>query len=85
MPTTPLRAAIIGTSHVGSTFDDRFPAGHELIPSSHASCYAIHPRTQLVAGCDLIPERLAAFGSTACKATWRCLDCREPFEHFKPI
>ena len=30
-------------------------------------------------------ERLAAFGSTACKATWRCLDCREPFEHFKQI
>lgn len=30
-------------------------------------------------------ERLAAFGSTACKATWRCLACREPFEHFKPI
>jgi len=30
-------------------------------------------------------ERLAAFGSTACKATWRCLDCLEPFEHFKPI
>ena len=30
-------------------------------------------------------ERLAAFGSTACKATWRCLACMEPFEHFKPI
>jgi ring-1,2-phenylacetyl-CoA epoxidase subunit PaaD len=30
-------------------------------------------------------ERLAAFGSTACKATYRCLDCREPFEYFKPI
>jgi ring-1,2-phenylacetyl-CoA epoxidase subunit PaaD len=30
-------------------------------------------------------ERLAAFGSTACKALFRCLDCREPFEHFKPI
>lgn len=30
-------------------------------------------------------ERLSAFGSTACKATYRCLDCREPFEHFKPI
>lgn len=30
-------------------------------------------------------ERLAAFGATACKALWRCLDCREPFEHFKPI
>ena len=30
-------------------------------------------------------ERLAAFGSTACKALHRCLACREPFEHFKPI
>ncbi len=30
-------------------------------------------------------ERLSAFGSTACKAMYRCLDCREPFEHFKPI
>ncbi len=30
-------------------------------------------------------ERLSAFGSTACKALHRCLDCREPFEYFKPI
>ncbi len=30
-------------------------------------------------------ERLSAFGSTACKALYRCLDCREPFEYFKPI
>ena len=30
-------------------------------------------------------ERLAAFGSTACKALYRCITCREPFEHFKPI
>ena len=30
-------------------------------------------------------ERLSAFGSTACKAMHRCLACREPFEHFKPI
>ncbi len=28
---------------------------------------------------------LSAFGSTACKALHRCLDCKEPFEHFKPI
>ena len=34
---------------------------------------------------SLQTERLAAFGSTACKATWRCLACKEPFEHFKPI
>jgi len=30
-------------------------------------------------------ERLSQFGSTACKALHRCLDCREPFEYFKPI
>jgi len=30
-------------------------------------------------------ERLSAFGSTACKSLHRCLDCREPFEHFKAI
>ena len=30
-------------------------------------------------------ERTSAFGSTACKSLHRCLDCREPFEYFKPI
>ena len=30
-------------------------------------------------------ECLSRFGSTACKALYRCLDCREPFEYFKPI
>ncbi|MDE2333522.1 MAG: phenylacetate-CoA oxygenase subunit PaaJ [Rhodospirillales bacterium] len=28
-------------------------------------------------------EELAPFGATACKSLWRCLTCREPFEHFK--
>jgi ring-1,2-phenylacetyl-CoA epoxidase subunit PaaD len=27
--------------------------------------------------------RLAEFGSTSCKALWRCEDCREPFDYFK--
>jgi ring-1,2-phenylacetyl-CoA epoxidase subunit PaaD len=30
-------------------------------------------------------ERLAEFGSTACKALYRCRECREPFDYFKPI
>ncbi len=30
-------------------------------------------------------ERLSAFGSTACKALYRCTACREPFEYFKPL
>lgn len=34
---------------------------------------------------SLHTERLSAFGSTACKALHRCLSCREPFEHFKPL
>lgn len=25
------------------------------------------------------------FGSTACKALYRCLDCSEPFDYFKPF
>ncbi|MBT0961091.1 1,2-phenylacetyl-CoA epoxidase subunit PaaD [Denitromonas iodatirespirans] len=29
--------------------------------------------------------RLSEFGSTACKSLYRCEDCREPFEYFKPI
>lgn len=30
-------------------------------------------------------ERLSQFGGTACKALYRCRDCREPFEYFKPL
>lgn len=28
-------------------------------------------------------EELAPFGSTACKALWRCTSCREPFDYVK--
>ncbi|WP_028601904.1 1,2-phenylacetyl-CoA epoxidase subunit PaaD [Ottowia thiooxydans] len=28
---------------------------------------------------------ISHFGSTACKALYRCLDCMEPFDHFKRI
>jgi len=30
-------------------------------------------------------ERLSQFGSTPCKAQWRCTDCLEPFDYFKCI
>jgi ring-1,2-phenylacetyl-CoA epoxidase subunit PaaD len=29
-------------------------------------------------------EELARFGSTSCKAQYRCRDCLEPFDYFKP-
>lgn len=28
-------------------------------------------------------EKISQFGSTACKALWRCKACREPFDYFK--
>ena len=28
-------------------------------------------------------SRISEFGSTVCKALWRCNDCREPFDYFK--
>ena len=30
-------------------------------------------------------ERISQFGSTPCKAQWRCLSCLEPFDFFKCI
>ncbi|WP_299916127.1 1,2-phenylacetyl-CoA epoxidase subunit PaaD [uncultured Roseobacter sp.] len=30
-------------------------------------------------------ERISQFGSTPCKAQWRCSDCLEPFDYFKCI
>ncbi len=30
-------------------------------------------------------ERISQFGSTPCKALYRCLACKEPFDYFKPL
>ena len=30
-------------------------------------------------------ERISEFGSTSCKALWRCRQCAEPFDYFKCI
>ncbi len=34
---------------------------------------------------SLDTARISEFGSTPCKAAWRCNACREPFDHFKCI
>ena len=45
------------------------------------------PTTQKEIACprcnSLDTERVSEFGSTACKASWRCRACLEPFEYFK--
>ena len=61
------------------------PVGTEVplrfMPRTHTAAPALAcPRCG-----SLQTERLSAFGSTACKALYRCLACREPFEHFKPL
>lgn len=46
----------------------------------------LHGRSVPCVRCGSVnTERLSAFGSTACKALYRCLDCMEPFDYFKPI
>lgn len=35
--------------------------------------------------CGSLDTRLIShFGSTSCKALYRCVACREPFDYFKP-
>ncbi len=49
--------------------------------------YGIAPPTRSDPACPQCgstkTELLSAFGSTSCKALWRCMTCREPFDHFK--
>jgi ring-1,2-phenylacetyl-CoA epoxidase subunit PaaD len=52
-----------------------------------ASPGAVSPATEAIAcpRCRSVEvERLSEYGSTPCKALWRCLACREPFDYFKP-
>ena len=53
-----------------------YSTGNSAQSAHHPSC----PRCS-----SAETEQLAAFGSTACKALYRCLACQEPFEYFKPI
>jgi len=34
---------------------------------------------------SLSTQQISEFGSTACKALWKCHDCKEPFDYFKPL
>jgi ring-1,2-phenylacetyl-CoA epoxidase subunit PaaD len=48
-------------------------AGRDIAPALCPQC-----------GSDRTVE-ISRFGSTPCKALWRCLDCAEPFDRFKCI
>lgn len=54
--------------------------------AGEAQTLHFHPKNIACPRCGSVnTQRLSAFGATACKALHRCLDCLEPFEHFKPI
>jgi ring-1,2-phenylacetyl-CoA epoxidase subunit PaaD len=53
-------------------------------PTRPDSALAAAPPTCPLCGSAEV-EELARFGSTACKSLWRCLTCREPFDHVKPL
>jgi ring-1,2-phenylacetyl-CoA epoxidase subunit PaaD len=61
----------------------------QLVGRAAARFDAAVRRAPAVVACprcgDANTERLSAYGSTACKALYRCLACREPFEYFKPL
>ncbi|HEV2817711.1 MAG TPA: 1,2-phenylacetyl-CoA epoxidase subunit PaaD [Allosphingosinicella sp.] len=49
--------------------------------------YGIAPPTRAAVACpqcgSTATEEISRFGSTPCKAQWRCRDCLEPFDLFK--
>ena len=62
------------------------PPGHLLAPEGAVPIRIVRRESIACPRCESADtERLSAFGSTACKALYRCRACREPFEHFKPI
>ncbi len=66
MAQRPLRAVIVGLTGIGAarpTSDPAQPIFHPT-PPSHAAAYQRHPRTQLVAVCDLRADALESFRRT---------------------
>jgi len=49
--------------------DQKLFAEAEAVQCPHCNSYLTH--------------RISEFGSTACKALYQCIDCREPFDYFK--
>jgi ring-1,2-phenylacetyl-CoA epoxidase subunit PaaD len=58
-------------------------------PAGAASKMALVDPDALTVACprcgSTATEQLSEFGSTACKALYRCRDCLEPFDYFKCI
>lgn len=52
--------------------------------SNDKNALFLNPQKPACPQCDSHnTQQISAFGSTACKALYRCLDCLEPFDYFK--
>lgn len=58
------------------------PPGARMLPLLSGPGTAGRPEACPHCGSAAV-EELAGFGSTACKALWRCTSCREPFDYVK--
>ena len=62
---TNYRAAVVGLTPIAANRQPRRPGGMRgIMPRSHVDSYVAHPRTEVVAVCDLRPEALAGFRET---------------------
>ena len=72
-----LRAAGIAPPHATS-------AGESSSSTQPLAFHRARPNVRCPNCGSLRTSELARFGSTACKAQYRCADCLEPFDYFKP-
>lgn len=67
--TVTYRAGVIGCGRIGSLLDDELfdrevrDESWRARPCTHAGNYVLHPRTELAAGADNVPRRLARYGA----------------------
>ncbi len=54
-----------------------------IAPPPHSSSLKARPAPACPRCGSSSTEEISRFGSTPCKALWRCLSCAEPFDHFK--
>ena len=74
----PLRQA---ASRADSRADSRAHA--QVDSQADDDAYFARPQVACPRCDSLDTAELSAFGATACKAQYRCLSCREPFDYFK--
>lgn len=63
----------------GTAPNDRLPRRIESLSGNS------HPTVQCPRCGSTRTEKISQFGSTPCKASYRCSDCLEPFDYFKCI